>query len=207
MTDLSPDRFAFDCPKCAAKLKAKVSQVGRELNCPGCKSSIKVPNDAKQRTQAPDRQKQFVAPTAKQIEFATELGVQIPEDVDRRALSKMIDGALMKTEMRRYDLLNANDQKENQIRDELRNEVLAEVDEEDPRVSIASVERMIQSLDERQIGAIVILYDYGEMSGDADFSGKTFEMKSTDDLDEDDIKRIISMLGFSYIRRGTGGGD
>ena len=43
-------------------------------------------------------------------------------------------------------------------------------------------------------------FRYGVLSGDADLTGEKFELTSTDDLDEKDIKRLIFALGAEMLK-------
>ena len=194
--------IAFECTSCNARLQAKPKLAGKTLACPKCKAQLIVPQP---ETAAPpiaeSAEKKAPPATEKQKAFATELGISFPDDIDRRAISALIDDALAKQDDARYQRLNALQHKESKIREELRDEILAECDEEDPRMSVATTAQILDGLAQRDVGAILITFEYGVLSGVDDLTGEKFGLHGTDDLNEDDIKTIVSWLGMAMLRR------
>ena len=194
--------IAFECTSCKSRLQAKPKLAGKTLACPKCSTQLVVPQvEAPAVTEEIANTKKPPLATDKQKAFATELGIAFPDDIDRRTISKLIDDALEKQVDGRYDRLNDLQDKENKIRDELRDEIMAECDEEDPRMSVATTEQILEALARRDTGAILITFEYGVLSGVDDLTGEKFTMNSTDDLDENDLKTIVSWLGMAMLRR------
>jgi len=195
--------IAFECSSCNARLQAKPKLAGKTLACPKCKAQVVVPQPEASAAPITESAEKKPPPpaTEKQKAFATELGISFPHDIDRRAISALIDDALAKQDDARYERLNALQDKENNIREELRDEILGECDEEDPRMSVATTEQILDGLAQREVGAILITFEYGVLSGVDDLTGEKFELHSTNDLDEDDLKTIVSWLGMAMLRR------
>jgi len=193
--------IAFTCTSCNSRLQAKPKLAGKTLACPKCSTQLTVPEQTPDTPASEAQPKKPPLATEKQKDFARELGVDFPDDVDRKTISEMIDEALAKQDDARYERLNELQDKESAIREELRAEVLAECDEEDARISVATKEQILDGLAQRDIGAILVTFEYGVLSGVDDLTGEKFELNSTDDLDEDDLKTIISWLGAAMMRR------
>jgi hypothetical protein len=192
----------FECNSCKSRLRAKPKLAGKTIACPKCNTQLVVPQiDVSEEVEKGGGAEKLLLATAKQKAYATELGIKFPESVDRKTMSKMIDEALEKRAEERYDRLDALQREESKIRDQLRDEIMAECDEDDPRMSVASTEQILEGLAQRDIGAILITFEYGILSGIDDLKGETFALNSTDDIDEKDIKTIISWLGISMMRR------
>jgi aspartate aminotransferase-like enzyme len=170
------------------------------LACPGCSTKIVVPPPPTEEN-SPSKSKAVPPATEKQKQFATELGVEFPDSIDRRAISELIDAALQKQDEERFDRLNALQNNENNVREEIRAEIMAECDEDDPRVSTVTTEQLMEAYAMRDKGAILISFEYGVLSGIEDSKGEKFDINSTDDLEPDDIKRIITMLGMALMRQ------
>lgn len=194
--------IAFECTACKSRLNAKPKLAGRTLACPKCSEQLTVPQPKSLEGQPlPISTDASPLATEKQKAFATELGIEFPEGIDRRMISKMIDEALVKQEDARFERLNLLRDGEDRVRDELRNEIMGECDEEDPRVSVATTEQILDALAKRDIGVILITFEYGILSGVEDLTGEKFSLSSTDDLDEHDLKTIVSWLGLVMLRR------
>lgn len=169
----------FECTSCKSMLKAKPKLAGMSLSCPKCSAPITVP--VQESSPPAEPVKKAPPATEKQMDYARSLGIDFPEDIDRRSISQLIEMAL-----------DAQNQRERQ---------LAEEDEEDPRISVATTEQILDGLAERDIGAILITFEYGVLSGVDDLTGEKFEINSTDDIDGDDLKTILSSLGVAMMRR------
>ena len=194
--------IAFECTSCKSRLQAKPKLAGKTLACPKCNTQLVVPQlETPAVIEEIDTAKKPPLATDKQKVFATELGITFPDDIDRRTISKLIDDAIEKQVDGRYDRLNDLQDKENKIRSEIRDEIMAECDEDDPRMSVATTEQMLEALAERDTGAILITFEYGVLSGGDDLTGEKFKMNSTDDIDENDLKTIVSWLGMAMLRR------
>ena len=164
---------------------------------------LTVPNPAPVEGESHTAKPEPPPATEKQKDFARELGIEFPGDIDRKEISALIDDALARQDDARFERLNALQEKESQVREELRAEVLAECDEEDPRLSIASEEQILEALADRDLGAILITFEYGILGGVDDLTGEKFTLASTDDIDNEDLKTIVSWLGIAVGIRGS----
>jgi len=196
-------QYNFACPCCKASLRAKPKLAGRKLSCPKCKADIVVPDPPVEATSETAATTKTGPPpaTEKQKAYATTLGVVFPDDIDIRAMSKLIDDAQLRQDDERFERLNQLQEAESQVREELRAEVLAECDEEDPRLSHATPEQIMEAMGSRDIGAIMITFEYGVLNGVDDLTGEKFAICSTDDLEDEDLKTILSWLGAAMMRR------
>ena len=109
----------------------------------------------------------------------------------------MIDAAIIKRDDDLYNRLDEIQEKESRIREELREEIMAECDEVDPRLSVATPEQIINALDFRMTGGILVTFEYGKFAGIEEleeFIGKTAHMKFTSDVDAEDVYRILTWV-------------
>lgn len=193
--------YKIKCPSCGVSLLAKPKIAGRMLACPKCDGELVVPDPPALTEPAAvpsvPAEPQPLPPkprpaTAKQKAFARELGVDFPDDIDRVAISEMIDQALIRREDERYRRMYELGDKESHVREELRAEVLAECDEEDPRLSVATKEQIMEGLARRDIGAVLLSFEYGVLSGLEDLVGEKLSLSFTDDIDADDASNIMT---------------
>ncbi len=211
----SGTEYRIACPFCGARLSAKPKLAGRQLACPKCNGEFIVPSPPDTSPLPPpepplptadSKPAKRIPPTEKQIAFATELGVEFAEDIDRRDLSKLIDAAIIKRDDERFQRLDEIQEKENQVREELRAEIMAECDQEDPRLSVATSEQIVESLDQRMIGGILLTFSYDELGGFENFEelvGKSVHMNHTDDVDTEDVIKILMWVSTALrIRSG-----
>jgi len=77
------------CSGCDRVLSVKDEFAGKRGSCPHCKQKIQVPSPS-EPNDTPDSKEDFLAPTEKQLAYAEKIGVDIPDGVDRRELSKLI---------------------------------------------------------------------------------------------------------------------
>jgi len=190
----------FSCESCHSQLRAKESLIGRQFNCPKCSARVVVPDKGPSNQASPSAEKRVPAATDTQKDFARSLGLEFPEHIDRKSISKMIDDALANQEDARYARLEALQAGESEAREQLRAEVMAECDAEDPRISVASVKEIVEALSQREIGAIIVTFEFGAFNGVEDLTGAKFDINATDDLDQDDLKRLLGWLGMAMLR-------
>ena len=195
-------QYDFQCTSCNTPLRAKPKLAGRTLACPKCKVEIVVPEAPSSQPAVDPPAKPGPPPaTEKQKAYATQLGVEFADEIDVRSMSKLIDDAQLKQEDARYDRLNELQRKESDIREELRAEVMAECDDEDARLSVATTEQMISELEDRDIGAILITFDYGDLTDLGDLSGLKLAIANTDNLESEDVKAVLMWLGAAMMQR------
>lgn len=189
----------FSCPSCGSAIVGKASLAGKTLPCPKCKASIRVPDIEDAADPPATTTREPVPATEKQRDFATSLGIKFSDDIDKESLSNLIDDAIFKKDEERYDRLAEMEMRESRVRQEIRAEieaqVIAEHDAEFQRLDTATIGQIVESLSEREIGAIVITFKYGEMEGfDPPMDGE-LRISSTDDIDKEDLKKIVLFLG------------
>ena len=154
------------CNTCQSKLKAKPDLAGKTVHCPKCGSPITVPNPTGESSEDPPTtklasvKKSDIPPaTEKQRDYARKLGITFPEDIDRRTISSLIDQALAAQDEARYQRLDELQNHESKVREELKQEIIAELDSNDPRLSVATPAQMVEALENRAMGAILITFD------------------------------------------------
>lgn len=82
------------CEHCGKSMKVKDSLEGQLGLCPFCNSQIQVPFVASEQVGVKEEPKPEVKPpTEKQLDFARDLGVNIPAGTNRKELSHLIDEA------------------------------------------------------------------------------------------------------------------
>ncbi len=195
------------CNTCQSKLKAKLDLAGKTVHCPKCGSAITVPNLAETPSEDPPTTKHTpvkkpdIPPaTAKQKDYARKLGISFPENVDRRAISSLIDQALAAQDDARYQRLDELQNQESKVREELKQEIITELDANDPRLSIASPAQMIEALENRAMGAILITFD-PDVDPD-DLTDVPLNVAySTDTIDMVMVKSVVAAL-FVMTNRG-----
>jgi hypothetical protein len=198
----------FSCPSCGSAIVGKASHAGKTLPCPKCKSSITVPggedvtSPSVTTTRDPVQAREPVPATQKQRDFATSLGIKFSDDIDKESLSNLIDEAVIKRDDERYDRIAEMEDRESKVRREIRAEVeaqvIAEHDADFPRLDTATEEQILESLANRNVGAILITFPYGEIE-DVDelesVAGIDFRLNRTDDIDNDIMKKLVLLLG------------
>ena len=176
------------CGHCNASLVAKPASRGKTLKCPKCKGSVSVPVEAAKATDGEKSSSDWRA-TNKQKAFAKSLEIQFEDNVTRGEISALIDSALEKQKLDRYQELDDINNRRNDAYVALREEAENEVDEDNPRLSIATVEQMLSELVQREEGAIIVTFEWGC------HDGEDFRIRATDDLSEDDMLDTLLRIG------------
>ncbi|HEV3003067.1 MAG TPA: hypothetical protein VGX78_01340 [Pirellulales bacterium] len=90
-------------------LVVKERMRGRRGKCPACAAPIDIPSAEAPPTPRVDdpKPKKALPATEAQKDYARDLGVQFDEDVDRRAMSKLIAEAVNSQTEARYNEFNA----------------------------------------------------------------------------------------------------
>jgi hypothetical protein len=152
------------CPSCKAKFAAPEEAAGKTAHCPKCGSPIPVP--------APPRP----LATEKQKDYARELGISFPENVDRKTISKLIDQAVAKRDDERFDRLNQLERREAAAAEGL-------------RLVDATTDEIVKALTDRGMIAIVIsrdaIEDFDQMEG------VPMTLAYTDDMTQHDMESVI----------------
>ena len=196
------------CNCCQAQLKARPDLVGKTVHCPKCGSSITVPNPTGKSSEDPPTtklasvKKSDIPPaTEKQKGYARKLGIMFPEDVDRKTISSLIDQALATQDEARYQRLDELQDRESKVREELKQEVIAELDANDPRLSIATSDQMVEALQDRAMGVILVTFDPDV--DPSDLTGVSFNINYSDEtIDMEMVKSVIGALFVMTNRKG-----
>ena len=96
----------------------KEEHAGKRAKCPKCGELIQIPKRGK-KAPAAERQK----------EYARQLGIEFDEDIDRREIRSLIDAAINKQDGEHYKRLEELLNKESAAYRELREKILAEIEE------------------------------------------------------------------------------
>jgi hypothetical protein len=193
------------CAKCGVELKAKDDLAGKTAKCPKCGNVIRVPESV-----AATAKPTIPPATDRQREYATSLGIEFPPDINRKDLSEMIDLAVQHRDEERYKKLDQLGDRESEAWQKMREEVLAEIDEHDCRLSKAEPSQMVQELANRNRGGILISFDLDEVVNFDDLSAVNVNISFSDDaLEEGDVRSVLiwigaTMLGQSQEQRGSG---
>jgi hypothetical protein len=152
------------CPACKAKFAAPEEAAGRTAHCPKCNSPIPVP--------APPRP----LATEKQKDYARELGIEFPANIDRKTISKLIDEAVAKRDKERFDRLDDLERRE-------------AVAAEGLRLADATTDEMVKALTDR--GMIAILISRDDIEDFDHMEGIPVILASTDDMTQHDMESVI----------------
>ena len=188
------------CNSCQSRIKARPDLAGKTARCPKCGSTITIPSpteespEVRPATDIVSAKKPGIPPASeKQKDYARKLGVAFPEDIDRKAISSLIDQALAAQDEARYRRLDELQDRESKVRDELKQEVIAELDAYDPRLSIATPDQMVEALQDRAMGVILITFDPD--LDPSDLTGVSFNINySCETIDMEMVKSVIGAL-------------
>jgi len=156
----------FPCPSCGTRLTAPDKAAGKFGKCKKCGASAVVPSlqrnsdqptDTPTTDTEPGKPKKRIPPaTERQKEYARDLGIMFPANINIREMSALIDAASDKADEERWRKIEDLSDKESAAYAHVRQEVLNEVDTEDCRLSKATPTQMIDALEERGTPAILV---------------------------------------------------
>lgn len=180
------------CGNCGSKLVAKERIAGKTVPCPKCDNPVLVPP-----IDIPLKPSRTRRATERQKEYAKSLGIDFPADIDRAAISELIDATLDRRDEERYRRLDELQDRESAVREQLRQEILAEVDDEDPRLSKAEPGQVADAFGERGMGTIVVTFDPNEIEDFEHLLGVNFNVSfSSDYMDIEDVASVLFELGY-----------
>jgi len=184
------------CSGCNTVLKAKPEWAGKQAKCAKCGATIEIPALVQSKVQvdappATDRQK----------EYAKSLGIDFPDKINRRDISKLIDDAVAKSDDERFERLDELGRREGQAWEEMRQEVLAEIDAEDCRLSKATKSQIIEALSERGLAAILITIPWDDIVDFHDLTGVKVEISFSDDMTQEDVEATIITYATEIMKR------
>lgn len=82
----------------------------------------------------------------------------------------------------------------------MRTEILAEIDEEDCRLSKATTDQIVEELENRDRGAILISFPIDDVDFD-NFTGAKFDISFSDNLSETEMCAVLVGLGIHAARQ------
>jgi hypothetical protein len=185
----------FTCDACNAALKAKPDLGGKSGVCPKCGSPVAVPGPEK----PPPRRPAPLA-TERQKEYARELGIDSPEGITRREISELIDCAVASRVEERYRRLDDLGRRESEASQRMCQEVLAELDAEDCRLSKAEPSQIAEALSKRGFAVIVITMPWDDIVDFHDLAGVKANIAFCDDMTQDDMEATLEQAAL-WVRK------
>ncbi|MEX2091133.1 MAG: hypothetical protein WD971_00575 [Pirellulales bacterium] len=180
------------CKSCGVNLKAPEQLAGKTAKCPKCGSPVHVPDAPPLRA----NNARIPPATERQKEYASELGIEFPPDIDRRAISKLIDAAVEKRDDERFERLMELGDRESEAWRQMREAVLKEIDEEDCRLSVARPQQMVDDLANRNLGAILVWFDIDNVDDlVAHAKGVNFTATFADIITASEVRSILTAVG------------
>lgn len=184
----------IECPKCNAAFIVADENVGRQGRCKRCNATFIIDPPSTRVELEPGPAGRLPA-TARQRDFARELGIPIDGPIDRRSLSKLISVAVDRRDKEELKRLASISSCEGEAYEQVRKQILEDLDPTDIRLSLASPEQMMQSLSGRGLGAILLHWTPDEEAESAT-AFKRLEIAWTDDLfDEVQMRAVLQMIG------------
>ncbi len=198
------------CNACQSKLQAKPDLAGKTVHCPKCGSPVTLPIPTGKSSENPPttklasenppttklasvKESDIPPATEKQKDYARKLGITFPEDIDRRTISSLIDQALAAQDDARYQRLDELQNQESKVREELKQEIIAELDANDPRLSTATPAQMVEALENRAMGAVLVTFD-PDVDPD-DLAGVPLNVNySTETINLEMVKSVVAAL-------------
>ena len=196
-------RHTIACPKCNAALHVDDEHVGKQGRCRACGTSFVIPqpcdpspNDV--RVPKPRR----LPATERQKAFARDLGIQFDESIDRNSLSKLIAAAQERENTERFEQLERLGDRESEAYRQIREEILLEVDKDDPRLSKATSVEIMNALGKQGIGAILVTFkgeDARDLASGLKGVNIGVNISWTDDwLTEGDMREVLKIIGIKF---------
>jgi phage FluMu protein Com len=181
-----------ECSACNAHLKVPNTASGKRGKCPKCGEVIEIPEST--AASGPPA-------TQKQKDYASSLGIEFPPDITKADISALISKALEKKDEQRYKKLDELQEREGEAYQGIREEILAEIEEEGGCLSQASHGDMVEELKKRNEGAIFVSFP---MTG-IDFenlAGTNFQVSFSDNLSEVQMRALLAALGSMAAGKG-----
>ena len=192
-----------NCPSCRASLNVKDGFAGKSGKCPKCGEIIQVPEPTPQPASGVAKPKSTgegtpIPPaTERQKEYARELGINFDDKINRRGISKLIDQAVKERDEQRLKSLEALQDRESAAYQQIREEVLREINEEDPRLPDATLDQIMTALADRELCAILITFDANKLDDYLEGAGSA-ELSFTKDLmTENNMRDLLGVIGVS----------
>ncbi len=201
--------IAVTCSSCGSSFHVKSEFAGRSGQCPKCWAVIHVPIDFPE-TAAPEpkavnlkhaqpipkpaKKSNVPAATDRQKEFARSLGIDFPDDIDRREISKLIEAA----QDQRLDNLAKVEEREGKVYEQLRKEIEAEIYRDDKPLSKASPGDMATALENRGFAAIILTFNPNDIGKDNATASIAY---GDGNMSEEDMRETLMRLGNSVLNQ------
>jgi len=166
----------FTCSVCQTNIKVDESISGQPVKCPKCGIVLEIP-----KVSSEGLKYNTTPATEPQKEYARSLGIDFPLDITKKEISKLIDEAVQRRDDERFTILNKLGEKESKAYQNIRDEILSEIDEEDCRLSKATPSQMVEELENRSLGAILIFFDPDKVDF-SNITGSEFGVSFSDNL-------------------------
>lgn len=185
----------IECSACSASLKVPDTLAGKRGKCPKCSAVIDIPV-------LPLESAEPSGPpaTEKQKEYARSLGIDFPPDITKKEISALISKGVDRQDEERFSKLDQLSDCESKAYEEMRTEILAEIDEEDCRLSKATPSQMVEEIENRDRGAILISFSIDDIDFD-NIAGAKFDISFSDNLSETEMRAVLLGLGLLVARQ------
>lgn len=127
-----------------------------------------------------------------------ELGIQFDANISRRELSRLIDAAVEKRDEERYRRLEQLQEREREAWARMREEVLHELNEEDPRLNNASPQDMVEEIGNRGDAAIMITFDPEDIAQSFRRGKTQMGVYFSDDFEQEEKMWAAVMVAASF---------
>jgi len=185
------------CSGCKSFLKVEDSLAGKKGKCPKCGNVFQIPAVAPSPPGAGAG-----GATDRQKEYAKSLGIEFPPDITKAEISALISQAVERREGERFHKLDELSDRESEAYQQLRAEVVAEIDETDSLLSKATPSQMVEELGARNKGAILITFDPDDLNIE-DIAGARLAVSFSDNITETEMRAVLVGLG-AHISRQAG---
>ncbi len=189
----------FECFSCHTKLKAKDSVAGKNIKCPKCGVVVEIPAveppDKPAPLPTPDKPAPLPA-TEKQKDYALSLGIKFSPDITKSEISKLLDIKVGDQIDERYKRLDDLTNRESKAYDEMKEEILANLDVDECMLSTATESQVMEKYEEQDLGAILITFPINDFDPN-NLDGLGLGVNFTDNISEEDMKKILFFLGIA----------
>jgi|GEM_PF-2473693 len=192
--------FRIECSHCNTSLKVKKELAGRKGKCPKCGTKIVIPIPL---DESPETSPPIPPATERQKEFASSLGIEFAPDINRREISVLLDRAVQARDDERFDLLQKLDQKEGKHWEEMKQQVIAEMDADDLPLSKAPIGRITEALDDRGLASILIAIPWDDIVDFDDLAGANVQISFGDMMQQEDMEAVVMQIAANIMKRRT----
>jgi DNA-directed RNA polymerase subunit M/transcription elongation factor TFIIS len=194
--------ITVSCPSCGSSLHVKSKFAGKSGECPKCRAKIRIPMDSAEAVESkpvqpipkPVKKSDVPPATDRQKEYARTLGIDFPDDIDRREISKLIDAA----QDQRLDDLAKVEEREGNVYEKLRKEIAAEMYRDDTPVSKATPNDMVNALEAQGFAAIILTLNPRDVGNENATASIVF---GDGNMTEEDMRETLMRLGNAVLNQ------